>query len=79
MRLYAAKCKIPFTKDTVKEEIRADTAAKLGIAECLNQHPFDLSGGQAQKLAFGILLEQDADIFFWMNLQRHLMNFLNLK
>ncbi len=52
-----------FTKDTVKEEIRADTAAKLGIAECLNQHPFDLSGGQAQKLAFGILLEQDADIF----------------
>ena len=47
------KCKIPFTKDTVKEEIRADTAAKLGIAECLNQHPFDLSGGQAQKLAFG--------------------------
>lgn len=55
MRLYAAKCKIPFTKDTVKEEISADTAAKLGIAECLNQHPFDLSGGQAQKLAFGIL------------------------
>uniref|UniRef100_UPI004026FA48 ABC transporter ATP-binding protein n=1 Tax=Eubacterium sp. TaxID=142586 RepID=UPI004026FA48 len=52
-----------FTKDTVKEEISADTAAKLGIAECLNQHPFDLSGGQAQKLAFGILLEQDADIF----------------
>lgn len=52
-----------FTKDTVKEEISADTAAKLGIAECLNQHPFDLSGGQAQKLAFGILLEQNADIF----------------
>lgn len=52
-----------FTKDTVKEEISEDTAAKLGIAECLNQHPFDLSGGQAQKLAFGILLEQDADIF----------------
>ena len=63
MCLYAAKCKIPFYKDTVKEEISADTAAKLGIAECLNQHPFDLSGGQAQKLAFGILLEQDADIF----------------
>ncbi len=51
-----------FTKDSVKDEIKAETAEKLGIADCLNQHPFDLSGGQAQKLAFGILLEQDADI-----------------
>lgn len=51
-----------FTKDLVSEEIDAQTAEKLGIADCLNQHPFDLSGGQAQKLAFGILLEQDADI-----------------
>ena len=51
-----------FTKDLVSEEIDAQTAEKLSIADCLNQHPFDLSGGQAQKLAFGILLEQDADI-----------------
>ena len=51
-----------FTKDLVKDEIRAEIAEKLGIADCLNQHPFDLSGGQAQKLAFGILLEQNADI-----------------
>lgn len=51
-----------FTKDLVSEEIDAQTAEKLGIADCLNQHPFDLSGGQAQKLAFGMLLEQDADI-----------------
>ena len=51
-----------FTKDLVSEEIDAQTAEKLGISDCLNQHPFDLSGGQAQKLAFGILLEQDADI-----------------
>ncbi len=52
-----------FTKDSVGEEIKTQTAEKLGISDCLNQHPFDLSGGQAQKLAFGILLEQDADIF----------------
>lgn len=52
-----------FTKDTVGEEISPATAEKLGIADCINQHPFDLSGGQAQKLAFGILLEQNADVF----------------
>lgn len=52
-----------FTKDTVGEEIFAETARQLGIESCLDQHPFDLSGGQAQKLAFGILLEQNADIF----------------
>ncbi|MGN1329505.1 MAG: ABC transporter ATP-binding protein [Eubacterium sp.] len=52
-----------FTKDAVGEEISLATAEKLGIADCINQHPFDLSGGQAQKLAFGILLEQNADIF----------------
>lgn len=52
-----------FTKDTVSEEISYDTAKALGITDCMNQHPFDLSGGQAQKLAFGILLEQNADIY----------------
>lgn len=51
-----------FTKDTAGEEISLETAEKLGIKDCINQHPFDLSGGQAQKLAFGILLEQKADI-----------------
>lgn len=52
-----------FRKDTVGEEISPDTAKLFGIDDCMAQHPFDLSGGQAQKLAFGILLEQDPDIF----------------
>ena len=30
-----------FTKDLVSEEIDAQTAEKLGIADCLNQHPQD--------------------------------------
>ncbi len=51
-----------FTRDTVGEEITLDTAKKLHLENLLLQHPFDLSGGQAQKLAFGILLEQNADI-----------------
>lgn len=52
-----------FTKDRVCEEISRESAIKLGIDDVLEAHPFDLSGGQAQKLAFGILLEQNADIF----------------
>ncbi len=52
-----------FTEDTVAQEIKTDTAEKLGISDCLSLHPFDLSAGQAQKLALGILLEQGADIF----------------
>ena len=59
----------------MSEEIDAQTAEKLGIADCLNQHPFDLSGGQAQKLAFGILLEQDAIFFFLTSLLKRLTNF----
>ncbi len=51
-----------FTKEKVKDEINADTAAKLGLGECLESHPFDLSAGQAQRLAFGILLESSPDI-----------------
>jgi len=51
-----------FTKDTVGEEIHTDTARKFGLDEYLNSHPYDLSGGQMQKLALAILSEQDFDI-----------------
>lgn len=52
-----------FTKERVGDEIKIETANRLGISDLIDRHPFDLSGGQAQKLAFGILLEQKADIF----------------
>ncbi|MGN0521914.1 MAG: ATP-binding cassette domain-containing protein, partial [Eubacterium sp.] len=52
-----------FTKDKVSDEITLQTAERLGISDCVNQHPFDLSAGQAQRLAFGILLEEEPDIF----------------
>ncbi|MGN0533723.1 MAG: ABC transporter ATP-binding protein [Eubacterium sp.] len=51
-----------FTADTVAEEIEAEAAEKFGLAEQLNQHPYDLSGGQMQKLALAILSRQDFDI-----------------
>lgn len=64
-----------FTKDLVSEEIDAQTAEKLGIADCLNQHPFDLSGGSLKSLLSGILLVQDAVFFFLTSLPKRLTNF----
>lgn len=51
-----------FTKDTVGEEITTDTARKFGLDAYLTRHPYDLSGGQIQKLALAILSEQEFDI-----------------
>ncbi|MCM1286109.1 MAG: ATP-binding cassette domain-containing protein [Acetobacter sp.] len=51
-----------FTKDTVGEEINIDTAKKFDLESCINQHPYDLSGGQMQKLALAILSQQNFDI-----------------
>ncbi|MCC8073883.1 MAG: ATP-binding cassette domain-containing protein [Clostridiales bacterium] len=52
-----------FTKDSLSQEIKTDTAKKLGIDDCLMQNPLDLSAGQMQRLGLGILLEQNGDIF----------------
>lgn len=51
-----------FTKDTVREEINTDTAKCFELENCLNQHPYDLSGGQMQKLALAILSQQNFDV-----------------
>ena len=72
---YSGKCKVNgriaympqspqylFTKDTVGEEISADTARRFELDNELKRHPYDLSGGQQQKLALAILAEQEYDI-----------------
>lgn len=51
-----------FTKDTVGDEIDIETAEKFSLNGKLNMHPYDLSGGQAQKLALAILSNQQYDI-----------------
>lgn len=51
-----------FTKDTVGEEIDEVTARQFGLVEFMDSHPYDLSGGQMQKLALAILSQQDFDI-----------------
>ncbi|MGN1202007.1 MAG: ABC transporter ATP-binding protein, partial [Eubacterium sp.] len=51
-----------FTQDTVGDEIDYETAKKFCLDSFLNHHPYDLSGGQMQKLALAILSQQDFDI-----------------
>lgn len=51
-----------FTKDTVLEEISLDTAKRFGLESLMTHHPYDLSGGQMQKLALAILSEAEFDI-----------------
>lgn len=51
-----------FTKDTVGEEISDKTAKAFHLDAFMNRHPYDLSGGQMQRLGLAILSEQEFDI-----------------
>ena len=51
-----------FTSDTVGEEIDAKTAGVFGLNEYLDSHPYDLSGGQMQKLALAMLSQTKFDV-----------------
>ena len=52
-----------FTKETCGEEVDfSDIADFLEISDIKNRHPYDISGGQAQRLALAMVLERNADI-----------------
>ena len=52
-----------FTKDTCREEVPfGDITDFLGIADIADCHPYDISGGQAQRLALAKVLAKEADI-----------------
>ena len=73
VRLHASVGLLPqdpralFTKNTVGEELAAGgddgaMAALCGLTELLDRHPYDLSGGEQQRLALGRVLLTGADL-----------------
>ena len=42
--------------------VQAEITDFFGLSDCLSRHPFDLSGGQQQKLALAKLVAEDCDI-----------------
>lgn len=51
-----------FTKDMVAQEIRENTARTFDLDDFMSHHPYDLSGGQMQRLALAILSQTEFDI-----------------
>lgn len=51
-----------FTKDKVSEEIDFKSARMFELEELLDNHPYDLSAGQMQRLALAILSSKNFDI-----------------
>ncbi len=61
-----------FVADTAEKELldsaegdkarAAEMAERLELAELLHRHPYDLSGGEVQRLAMGKLLLREADV-----------------
>lgn len=52
-----------FTHEKCSDEVKfGDLTDYLQISDIADKHPYDLSGGQAQRLALAMVLEQNADI-----------------
>lgn len=49
-------------RDIIKEE---GTVRKFGLTEILDRHPYDVSGGQMQRVAMAYLYEMDAGIYLF--------------
>ena len=55
-----------FIEDTVRDIIkRPEAIRRFGMEELLDRHPYDMSGGQMQRLAMSYLYEKDADIYLF--------------
>ncbi len=53
---YAEICKVMEYTKAERETLIAEISEKLGIASLLDQHPYDLSGGEQQKAALAKML-----------------------
>ena len=69
-----------FTKETCGEEVRfGEITDFLELSGLEGRHPYDLSGGQAQRLALAKVLERNADIILLDEPTRGLDSVLKLK
>lgn len=58
--------KYMFIEDKVSDIIKSESAIlKFGISDFLSRHPYDVSGGQMQRIALAYLYEKDADIYLF--------------
>lgn len=74
-----------FSKEKIVEEFGKITAqtqdflTEFGLLPLLERHPFDLSGGEQQLIAFGLLLNQNPEIFLLDEPTKSLDNIAQLK
>lgn len=58
--------KYMFIKERICDIIKDERAIqRFGLREILDRHPYDVSGGQLQRLAMAVLYETDADVYLF--------------
>ncbi len=58
--------KYMFIQEVIRDIIKDKcTIERFGLEEILDRHPYDISGGQMQRLAMAVLYEKDADVYLF--------------
>lgn len=58
--------KYMFLEDKISDIIeRQETVIKFGLSEFMERHPYDVSGGQMQRVAMAYLYEKEADLYLF--------------
>ncbi len=58
--------KYMFIKEQIRDIIKdSRTAERFGLMEIMDRHPYDISGGQMQRLAMAVLYEKNADVYLF--------------
>lgn len=58
--------KYMFIKEKIRDIIKDRRGIqRFGLEEILDRHPYDISGGQMQRLAMAVLYEMDADVYLF--------------
>lgn len=68
-----------FKEETVEDEligVSSNLIEKMELINVLKQHPYDISGGQQQKVALAKVLAKILIFCYWMSLQRQLTEYI---